>query len=72
MSFSGIISLNHNNPILMLMKYAPYNFYITSRYMVLSTMNYHKFKRNAETIHILYTGNLPLELIENFNNKDNY
>jgi|688.fasta_scaffold1241407_1 hypothetical protein len=68
MSFSGIISLNHNNPILMLMKYSPYNFYVTSRYMVLSTMNYHKIKKNTEILHILYSGEIPLNIFDNFDN----
>ena len=68
MSFSGIISLNHNDPILLLMKYVPYNFYITSKYMVLGSLKYHKIKIESETLHILYRGSLPLDIFESFDN----
>ena len=68
MSFSGIISLNHNDPILLLMKYVPYNFYITSKYMVLGSLKYHKIKNESETLHILYRGSLPLDIFESFDN----
>ena len=68
MSFSGIISLNHNDPILLLMKYVPYNFYITSKYIVLGSLKYHKIKNESETLHILYRGSLPLDIFESFDN----
>jgi len=64
MSFSGIISKNLNNPIIMLIDYTESIFQVKSKYMIVSCMKHYKIINKNETMYIFYQGVVPKYIFE--------
>jgi len=62
MSFSGIISKNLNNPIIMLIEYTESTFQVKSKYMRISSMNHYTITNKNETMYILYEGDISKDV----------
>jgi len=68
MSFSGIISKNLNNPIIMLIDYTESTFQLKSKYMRISSMKHYKLTNQNKTMYILYDGNIPKDTFNLYSN----
>jgi len=62
MSFSGIISKNLNNPIIMLIDYTESTFQVKSKYMKISSMKHYTIVNQNKTTYVLYDGNIPKDI----------
>uniref|UniRef100_A0A6C0HEQ1 Uncharacterized protein n=1 Tax=viral metagenome TaxID=1070528 RepID=A0A6C0HEQ1_9ZZZZ len=62
MSFSGIISKNLDNPIVMLIDYTESTFQVKSKYMKISSMKHYTIVNQNKTTYVLYDGNIPKDI----------